>query len=111
MRVIIGSELAIADIGDAGSFRLRLLGWFNPAFRHKRGVLICPCNAVHTLGMRRPIDVVFVDKAMFVRRIVHSLRPWRLAACCNASCVLELRAGAALQYGLREGMTMEFIYD
>lgn len=38
-----------------------------------------PCRAVHTWGMRFPIDVMFVDRDLCITRIVIHLPPWRFA--------------------------------
>ena len=64
------------------------------------GLWISPCNSVHTLGMRYPIDVVFMDADGTVRKVVPMLRPWRAAACRGARHVLELRAGLAARLGI-----------
>jgi uncharacterized protein len=59
------------------------------------GLWIAPCNAVHTLGMRYPIDVVFLRDDGTVARVVPQLAPWRAASCRQAHATLELRAGLA----------------
>lgn len=108
MRVLSYGLVLVDNVGEAGSFFLRFIGWFNPFFRRKNGVLIYPCNAVHTIGMRRAIDVVFVDSARNVLRIEVGLRPQRFAFCRPASYVLELPLGMAGQYGFFEGQKVEF---
>lgn len=42
-------------------------------------VALCPCRAIHTCGMRYPIDVLFLDRSDRVIRTVRGLRPWRVA--------------------------------
>ncbi len=108
MKVVSEGQLLVANIGSAGNFFLRLLGWFNPAYRHKSGVLIYPCNAVHTMGMRRAIDVVFVDDKKVVRKVVAKLRPFRMASCRMARYALELPSGMSAIYGFYEGRIIEF---
>ena len=63
--------------------------------RTPRPLLLTGTAAVHTCGMRFPIDVVFLDAELRVVRVVRSLPPWRLAAARRARAVLELPAGAA----------------
>lgn len=41
-------------------------------------LLLYPCNSIHMLFMRFPIDAVFLDKNRIVLKIVKNLRPWRL---------------------------------
>ncbi|MGO8948417.1 MAG: DUF192 domain-containing protein [Ktedonobacterales bacterium] len=42
------------------------------------GLVLLPTNAIHTLFMLMPIDVVFVSQAGKVLRVGRHLRPWRL---------------------------------
>ena len=66
-------------------------------------MLITPCFAVHTIGMRFPIDVAFVDRDGRAVRLVHALKPWRAAAATGAYEVFELAAGRLAACGVREG--------
>ncbi|HJV70300.1 DUF192 domain-containing protein [Ideonella sp.] len=70
------------------------------------GLWITPCASVHTLGMRYPIDVVFLRRDGTVIKMVSNLRPWRAAACAGAAVAVELRAGSIKQFGLRLGMAI-----
>ena len=54
---------------------------------------IAPSNAVHTIGMRFPIDVLFITRAGRVTKRVLQLRPLRIAASLSAFAVLEFAAG------------------
>jgi hypothetical protein len=62
-----------------------------------------PCAAVHTLGLPRPIDVVFVDRDGATLRVVPSLGAWRVAGCRRAAATWELPAGACRVHGVRPG--------
>lgn len=69
--------------------RLRgLLGRARPPGR-RIGVWLFPCWAVHTVGMRYPIDVAFVGRDGSVRRLVRHLKPNRMALCLGAQSVVE----------------------
>jgi uncharacterized membrane protein (UPF0127 family) len=58
------------------------------------GLLIRPCNAIHTLFMRTAIDVVFVDRAGALVDVVPERPPWRLGPLVwRARWVLELPPG------------------
>ncbi|MEK8031094.1 DUF192 domain-containing protein [Ideonella sp. DXS29W] len=70
------------------------------------GIWIAPCNSVHTIGMRYPIDVVFVNADGSVAKVVERLRPWRAAGCRGARSTLELRAGLARELKLAAGMAV-----
>jgi uncharacterized membrane protein (UPF0127 family) len=67
------------------------------------GLLIRPTSAIHTWFMRFPIDVVFLDRAGSVVKVVSGLRPWRFAGSRRARSALELRAGEAEARGIRPG--------
>ena len=67
------------------------------------GIIIAPCGGIHTLFMRFPIDVVFVNKDGTVRKVCHGLRPWRLALSALAFAVVEVAAGEASRSGTESG--------
>jgi len=64
------------------------------------GMLITPCNAVHSLGMRYAIDLAYLDRRGRIRRLVRHLRPWRASLCLAAASVLEMPAGTVDRLGL-----------
>ena len=69
-------------------------------------LLIVPARSVHTAGMRRPIDVVFLDADLRVVKVVRRLRPWRMAGARGAVAALELVAGTStLKPGDRLALT------
>ena len=62
------------------------------------GLWIDNCGAVHTVGMRATIDLYFLDNEQRVIKIVHAVKPNRLAVTCRSSvAVVEL--GAAPELG------------
>lgn len=68
------------------------------------GMLIKRTSSIHTLFMRFPIDVVFLDRTLEVRKITRSLAPFRVTARPGFfGSVLELPAGAAARAGLEVG--------
>ncbi len=56
-------------------------------------MLLMPCAAVHTIFMRFPIDVMFVDAGGRIRKIVRNLQPWRITASPGAFAVIEMAGG------------------
>jgi len=73
-----------------------------------RALWIVPCQGVHTLGMRFPIDAVYLDKNGVVVHTEAHLRPWRFAPVKLSSAgVLELPAGTLAQTATRAGDTIE----
>ena len=70
-----------------------------------RALHFARCRSVHSLGMRLPIDVVFLSGSGEVLA-TNTLVPWRFANCSKATQVLELRAGEAARLGLRRGVQL-----
>ena len=48
------------------------------------GLWIVPCEAIHTIGMRFPIDLVYVDRKKRVKKVRSDVRPWRLSELVKA---------------------------
>lgn len=68
------------------------------------GMYFPNCNWIHTFFMSIPIDVVYLDKEMKVRKVDHNLQPWRLAKpVLMARNVVELPAGTARAKKLEVG--------
>lgn len=72
------------------------------------GLWINPCEAIHTFGMKIPIDSVFVDKHFRVRKLQTNLRPGRIAFCVTARSVIELPAGTILRSRTAVGDRLSF---
>ncbi len=72
------------------------------------GLLIMPCSSIHMFFMRFPIDVVFLDRANVAVKVVHSIKPWRMAMGGGGKNALELPAGTAAAAGVLEGDQLDF---
>jgi uncharacterized membrane protein (UPF0127 family) len=58
------------------------------------GLLIKPCNSIHTFGMRFSIDVIFLNNDNHVVAVSKNLRPNRMTRLhLRAKSVIELPAG------------------
>ncbi len=95
----IATAVTIAD--SRRTRRRGLLG--RSSLDRGAALLLTPCLAVHTAGMRFAIDVVFLNASGHVVRIVPALQPWRVAACRSARSVVELAAGALDEVSLAVG--------
>ena len=54
------------------------------------GLLIPRCRSVHTLGMRFPLDLIFLDRDGGVLELRRGVPPGRFIRCPGAMAVLEL---------------------
>ncbi len=102
-----GREL-YADILIADTPWSRLVGlMFRREPKGAEGILLVPGNAIHTCFMRYPIDVVFLDGANRIVKIVRGLKPWRQTwIYFKARKALEVPAGK-VPADLKEGDVLE----
>jgi uncharacterized protein len=105
-QLYLATNLAVAQTHWS---RLRgLLGATESDFRNGGGLWIRPCRGVHTLAMRFPIDVVYLDRAGAVVHLERSLRPWRFAPVrLQAASVLELPRNTVTATGTAIGDRIE----
>ncbi|HEY3936814.1 MAG TPA: DUF192 domain-containing protein [Bryobacteraceae bacterium] len=96
----------VAVAGTSAARRRGLLGVSD--FDAESGLWIAPCEAVHTFGMKVPLDTVFLDAQFQVRKLASHLKPWRISLCLSARSVLELRAGTIARTGTRPGDRLVF---
>lgn len=98
-RANLSSDIAILGkanikVFEAKTFfsRLRGLHEYLP-LQMNEGLIIRPCNAVHTMTMSDSIDVVFFDNAGVVLR-AETVAPFRFVRCKGAASVLEMSEGS-----------------
>ncbi len=96
--------LASAEVADDRTARRRGL-------LHRDGLegamVIAPCRWVHTVGMRFPLDVAYVDEAGYVVKAVRMGRHRVGLPVTKASWVIEAEAGAFERWGLHVGDVVE----
>ncbi len=103
--VCIISELIIAD-----NFFGRACGLlFKKPLQIGEGLLIRPCNSVHTCFMRYPIDVVYLNENNEVTKIVEHMMPWRLSFDKNARSVIEVSSLTKIKAQVNAGDTLKCI--
>jgi len=72
------------------------------------GLWIAPCEAVHTFGMKFPIDVLYLTKNKKVVKIRPNMPRSRMSMCLRAHSVLELPAGTCASTGTIAGDQLTF---
>jgi len=89
------NKLLCSKVRLATTFLGRLQGLlFSSELSEDEGLLLHPCNSIHTCFMRYPIDAVFLDNDYRVVALERNLLPWRInIAHPQARYVLELPAG------------------
>jgi len=86
---------------DSATRNRGLLG--RDALDEQVGFVIAPCSAVHTFGMRFPIDLIFAARDGRVLKIRHAVPAFRIAVGFGAFAVIEMAAGTVTRSGLQEG--------
>jgi uncharacterized protein len=108
-RATVGN-LTLADrLRGAHTHWTRLRGLLGtPRLAPGEGLWIKPSRQVHMFGMRYALDLVFLDAAGQVLRLVHALPPNRISPrVAGAISVLELPAGMLAGTTLAEGDRVE----
>ncbi|MBL4848714.1 MAG: DUF192 domain-containing protein [Planctomycetes bacterium] len=105
-----GDRALIADVELADHFWGRLCGlMFRGELPPEGGLWLEPCDSIHMLFMRFPIDVVFAKRLeprgrIEVLAIRAGVRPWvGMAFCKGSELALELPKGRAAAVGLSVG--------
>jgi uncharacterized membrane protein (UPF0127 family) len=73
------------------------------------GLWIIPCEAVHTFFMKFPIDLIYLDRKLRVKKIRHGVPAWRISGCLSAHSVLELPVGTIRDSRTERGDTLEIV--
>lgn len=109
MKVYCGEKEILGNVKTADTFNLRAMGlMFKPSMGEMDGLLIEPCNSIHTFFMKFSIDVVFLNRHNKIIRIFRDMPPWRMTRMYfSATKVLEMQAGK-LHPNLEEGQTLDF---
>ncbi len=107
MRIINGSNEKIVGINIvmAQTFFTRLKGlMFHKSLKAGEGLLLRPCNMIHTFGMRFPLDVVFLSEEYEVLEIIENIKPNKMAPMIKEAVItLELPVGTVKNASIHKG--------
>jgi hypothetical protein len=103
--IVLGEKVRTAQ-----TFLSRLVGLLGTdAIAEGEGLWVAPCRSVHTVGMRYPIDVAFLDARGVVVGILEGLPPNRIGRVFRgARGALELRSGVLAATGTGPGDLLVF---
>lgn len=97
-QTVLASKIIKAD-----NFFTRLQGMmFRPPLAAGEGIIISPCQQIHTHFMGYALDVIFLDSDYRVCYLISNLKPWKFTKFIkSATHVLELPAdvGSIIQLG------------
>ena len=111
MIVLCNGVVLIPHVAPATSFTLRLLGYMGRATPPAGHALyLAPCRSIHTCFMRFPIAVIFLDRNLRIVKLIHNLRPWRIALGPSSTAgIIELPAGNSILSAIHPGDTLELV--
>lgn len=100
-------QVLIRNLRVADTWKSRKRGLLDSAELHSgEGLLLTPCNSVHTFGMSYALDVVYVGYNRRIVRCLHQVCPRRVSFEWRARAVIELKAGEANRLGLHRGQKL-----
>lgn len=111
LRISVNNKCISEKILVADNIVTRIIGLMFRASppQNADGLLLDPCNSIHTFFMRYPIDVAFLNSENKVIKVIRNLKPWRVTwIYFRASKTLELPAGKLLPE-VKEGEFLEVV--
>lgn len=111
LKLYKGDSLLVPEVENANGFFTRFMGlMYRKDMERTHGLLLTPCNEIHTFGMRFDIDaitlsreneVVFIDRAVPPGKVRKKVK--------NGYKVLELCSGMADELGVSKGEVLSFV--
>ena len=105
LRNLTSGAILASEMRQAASPWERMVGLIGAhTLDPSAGLWIEPCSAIHTIGMRFAVDVLFLDRAGCVVAIVPNAPPMRpYISHRSTAIVVELPAGSAAQNAICPG--------
>ena len=96
----------------ADTFLSRLIGLLGrTTVGEEEGIILSPCNSIHTIGMRFPIDAIFLDQNNKVCHLIINMNRFKISPIVkNASKVIEIQSGKIKKLNVQMNDELEF-YD
>ncbi len=105
-------KIQLADhIEHATSMFARMKGLLGRDQLEKgHGIWLNPGNSIHSCFMKFPIDVIFLNKQMQVKRVCFVFQPWRLSPIVwGAKSVIELPAHTLNELNIEQGDQLDVV--
>ncbi len=100
-----GDLMLIPDLDVTASFLERFRGlMFTSSIPDSYGLFIRPCNQIHMMNMKFPLDVIYLDEDGTILHMDENIQPWRIGKTVRqAAGVVEVNAGTCARLGLETG--------
>lgn len=108
-KIYKNGELITANAEIADSFFRRFMGlMFRREIADDYALHILPCNQIHMLNMRFPIDVIYLSEAGEVVRVDENVPVGKICKTVReAKSVIEMKSFAARRFGIKRGDTLK----
>lgn len=105
VKIIRNGEVILSDVEAAFSFFTRFRGlMFRKNMPETHGLLLWPCNQIHSFNMRFNFDAVYISGSGEVLKVEADIPPWRsLGTVKGSESVLELCGGVAGKLSIAAG--------
>ncbi|MFK7996045.1 MAG: DUF192 domain-containing protein [Granulosicoccus sp.] len=100
-----GVPLLSAYVANTSLARLRGLFAF-PPLAATEALVLQPCSAVHTFGLKQSLDVVFLDKRGEILKQVE-MKPGSMSLCWGSNRVVEMKCGTVKRLHLQPGQHLD----
>lgn len=105
-------KIMVTDAALANTFFARLKGLLGTKkLDHGKGLIIRPCNSIHTVGMKYAIDIIFLDNQDKIVKLINDMPSGKFSLCSESRYVVELPAGTIEATGTTVGDKISLICD
>lgn len=105
---VIGDKIVYAN----GIYK-RFIGLMGKKNLEKNeGIFLTPCNSIHMMFMKFPIDIIFLDRKNKIIHITENIQPWKISKVIfKAQSVLEVPIGTVKETKSKIGdsLSIEFL--
>ncbi len=64
-----------------------------PKLHKGQALLLNNCRSIHTFGMRYMLDIIYINRANEIVKIVEKMSPYQISGCSAACHTLEMLGG------------------
>lgn len=111
LKAVVNGRVICEKVEIADNFVKRFMGlMYRKHMNDDEGLLLSPCNQIHTFGMKFPIDTITISSDNKIRYMDKCVAPGKVRPLVNdGNKVLELTAGTIEKYDLELGDVIEFL--
>lgn len=110
-KAIYKDQIICEEVELANNWYRRLMGlMFRKTMAESHGLLLDPCNSIHTFNMKFNIDTIYLDKDYNIVKLDADIPKGKVRPICkNARMVLEINSGLIAKYHLQLGEKVSII--